>query len=793
MVQKRALCGDTMGALTEVCWKVLVMKVVKRDGRLAQFDEKKIRDAVLRAMDSVGRSPQNLRDAEEVARRVRSAIEKMGQDEISVEQIQDLVEDTLMDMGFRKVAKAYILYRAERRKIRQEKKVIGVEDDLKLSVNAVKVLEARYLLKDDSGKIVETPGQMFHRVARYLALVELLYLPEFYDPERRQPVREPDSVERPESLSVWEFDTLRRAYAALAEEGNMKVPFSEIIGAVDVRWDVVEKHTKEFESVMASREFLPNSPTMMNANTKLGQLSACFVLPVPDSIEGIFDAVKYAATIHKSGGGTGFSFSRLRPKGDVVASTQGVASGPLSFMRVFDVATDVIKQGGKRRGANMGVLSVHHPDIIEFITSKDSANQVLSNFNISVAITDEFMDALLNDTEYPLINPRTGEVVERIRARQVWDLIVAQAWKTGDPGIIFIDEINRRHPARHLGEIESTNPCGEQPLLPYESCNLGSINLSLFVENGRVAWDRLRRVVHTAIRFLDNVIDANHFPLPEVRRTTRRTRKIGLGVMGWAEMLIKLGIPYDSEEAIEMAEKVMGFIQDESHRASMKLAEERGVFPAWEGSDWWKNGMRMRNATTTTIAPTGTISIIAGTSSSIEPLFAIAFVRNVLSGEELMEVNPLFEKIARERGIYSEELMIEIARTGSVQHVDVPEDVKKLFRTAHEISPDWHVLMQAAFQRHVDNAVSKTVNLRSSATIGDVEKTYILAYRLKCKGITIYRDKSKKEQVIESGVKEPEKLLKKEKKMTTQLKLFPEEYMRLDATETAACRDGTCD
>ncbi|NPA75492.1 MAG: adenosylcobalamin-dependent ribonucleoside-diphosphate reductase, partial [Euryarchaeota archaeon] len=404
----------------------------------------------------------------------------------------------------------------------------------------------------------------------------------------------------------------------------------------------------------------------------------------------------------------------------------------------------------------------------------------------------------LNDSEYPLRNPRTGEVVDRIRARQVWDLIVAQAWKTGDPGIIFIDEINRGHPAKHLGEIESTNPCGEQPLLPFESCNLGSINLSLFVKNGRVDWERLRYVVHTATRMLDNVIDANNYPLPQVRDTTRSTRKIGMGVMGWAEMLIKLGIPYDSEEAIELAERVMKFINDESHRASMKLAEERGVFPAWVGSDWWKKGIKIRNATTTTIAPTGTISIIAGTSSSIEPLFAIAFVRNVLDGQKLLEVNPLFEDITRRAGIYSEELMQQVAKTGSVQNLDIPEEIKQLFRTAHDVDPEWHVRMQAAFQKYVDNAVSKTVNLRHDATIRDVENTYIYAWRMKCKGITIYRDGSKSVQVIYRGtdkkIKAEEK--KKEPSMLEELTFkvqVEEKYVTVDSTFDPACPTGKCD
>ncbi len=764
--------------------------VKKRSGEYVLYDRKRIANAIKRAFLETGEAEDAEEVAEELARIVEERIKKY--EVPHVEQIQDEVEKLLMEKKYVATAKAYIVYRENRKKVREAKEIIGVKDDLKLSINAIKVLEARYLLKDENGNIVETPRQMFWRVARYIALVDALYFDEVYDVNGKQKRRREEFSGR-SALSVYEFEMLRRAYRRLNFKGHMRVDFSEFIRILHDKWGVIEERTKEFYSLMVNRLFIPNSPTLMNANTKLGQLSACFVLPVPDSIEGIFDAVKYAAMIHKSGGGTGFSFSRLRPKGDIVASTMGVASGPLSFMRVFDVATDVIKQGGKRRGANMGVLSVHHPDILDFITSKDTENKVLSNFNISVAVTDEFMEALLNDDYYALRNPRSGEEVKRIRARQVWDLIVTQAWKTGDPGIIFIDEINRRHPVKHLGTIESTNPCGEQPLLPYESCNLGSINLSLFVENGKVRWDRLRKVVHTAVHFLDNVIDANKYPLPQIERMTLLTRKIGLGVMGWAEMLIKLGIPYDSEEAIELAEKVMKFINDESHRASMKLAEKRGVFPAWEGSEWWKEGIRIRNATTTTIAPTGTISIIAGTSSSIEPLFAIVYVRRVLEGEELLEVNPLFEEIAKKRGIYSEDLMLEIAKSGSVQNIDVPEDIKNLFKTAHDIAAKWHVAMQAAFQKYVDNAVSKTVNLRYDATPDEVNEVYMLAYKLKCKGITIYRDKSKKEQVIEKADKVIEKLMSKKEEALTQLKLFPEEYVKLDSTETAACRDGTCD
>ena len=777
------------------------MKVIKRDGRIVEFSEEKILNAVIKAMDSVNSEHDNRKDAKHITEEVVKKIRDKNVDEIHVEEIQDIVEETLMVEGYIKVAKSYILWRENRRKIREAKKVIGVEDDLKLTLNAIKVLEARYLLKDENGNIIETPRQMFERVARYLALVEVFYQDNFYDKDRKQKEIKIDINKKPDFLSVWEFEMLKRAYGFFSSEGNMKVPFSRIIESLKERWEHIEKVKNDFLGIMISRKFIPNSPTMMNANTKLGQLSACFVLPVSDSIEGIFNAVKYAAMIHKSGGGTGFSFSNLRPKGDVVASTMGVASGPLSFMRVFDVATDVIKQGGKRRGANMGVLSVHHPDIIEFITSKDSENRVLSNFNISVTVTDEFMNALINDDYYPLINPRNGKEIKRIKARQVWNLIITQAWKTGDPGVIFIDEINRKHPAKHLGEIESTNPCGEQPLLPYESCNLGSINLSLFVENSEINWDKLRNVVHKAVHLMDNVIDANNYPLPMIAETTRNTRKIGLGVMGWAEMLIKLGIPYNSEEAVKLGEKVMKFISDESHRASMKLAEKRGVFPAWEGSEWWKKSIKIRNATTTTIAPTGTISIIAGTSSSIEPLFAIAFIRRVLDGQELLEVNPIFEDMMKDIGLYSDDLMRKVAETGTTKDIDeIPDEIKRLFITAHEVSPEWHVRMQAAFQKYVDNAVSKTVNLRRDATIEDVENTYILAWQLRCKGITIYRDQSKNVQVIYKGTKEiAEREVKREEEKEESLipldfkVTVDEKYLKVDSTFDPACPTGKCD
>lgn len=570
--------------------------------------------------------------------------------------------------------------------------------DVSLSENALQVLERRYLKKDKQGEVIETPTEMFHRVAQAIASAELVYNPK-----------------------------------------------------ADVK-----AREEEFYQLMANLDFLPNSPTLMNAGRELGQLSACFVLPVDDSMESIFNAVKYTALIHKSGGGTGFSFSRLRPEKDRVGSTGGVASGPVSFIRAFDTATDVIKQGGMRRGANMGILSVDHPDIMKFITAKDDPT-ALTNFNLSVAITTEFMEAVKAGTEYNLVNPRTKEVEDKLNAREVFDKIVDMAWKTGDPGIVFIDRINQDNPTPNLGNIESTNPCGEQPLLPYESCNLGSINLARILQttNGTIEIDyvKLAEVVKVAVRFLDNVIDVNKFPLPEIEEMTKKSRKIGLGVMGFADMLIQLGTPYDSEEALQIASDIMQFINEGACKASVELANERGVFPAFDGSIYdTPDGLRVRNASCTTIAPTGTLSIIAGCSSGIEPLFALSYTRNILDGAQLIEVNPYFEEAAKSEGFHSEELMKQLADGAKLHDVDgVPDKSKRLFVTAHEISPEWHVKMQAAFQKSTHNAVSKTVNFPQETTREDIAKVYTMAYEEGLKGITIYRDRSRETQVLTTG------------------------------------------
>ncbi len=568
---------------------------------------------------------------------------------------------------------------------------------MNLTENAIKVLEKRYLSKDENGALLEDPNGMFMRVAKTVALADK----DFVSPKELKEIEQ------------------------------------------------------EFYDMMLNLEFLPNSPTLMNAGRPLGQLSACFVLPIEDTMEGIFEAIKNAALIHKSGGGTGFSFSRLRQKGATVNSTGGVASGPVSFMKVFNAATEAVKQGGTRRGANMGILRIDHPDILEFISCKKD-NADITNFNISVGITEKFMSAVETAGDYDLIDPHSGKIVGKLNAKYVFDLIVEMAWKNGEPGIIFLDRLNKDNVTPQLGEIESTNPCGEQPLLPFEACNLGSINLSVMIKNTdgtpEVDYDKLGKTVRKAVHFLDNVIDVNKYPLPEIDEMTRGTRKIGLGVMGWADMLCKLNIAYNSQKAIILAEKVMHFIQEESKKASIELADKKGVFPYYDKSIYKDLGIKVRNATTTTIAPTGTLSIIAGVSSGIEPLFAISYIRNVMDNDELIEVNPLFKQIAVIDGFYSDELMRRIANKGTIHGFpEIPKSVQSVFVTSHDISPQWHVKMQAAFQKYTDNAVSKTVNLRNEATQEDVSEVFLQAYKTYCKGVTIYRDGSRDLQVLNIG------------------------------------------
>jgi len=684
--------------------EIKIKKIKKRDGSVEDFDEDKITNAIFKAAQEVG--GDNREESARIALLVLKHLEEKVGDEVpDVEEVQDTVEKILIKEDHAKTAKAYILYRNKHAEMRRTKEMLGVNDDLKMPVNTIKVLSSRYLIKDENGKIIETPRELFIRVSKGVAVADKLY-------------------------------------------GKSEKE--------------VEETAKEFYDMMTSFEFMPNSPTLMNAGTDLGQLSACFVIPVGDSLEEIFDAIKYQALIHKTGGGTGFAFSRLRPKGDRVKATFGVSSGPVSFMKIFDAATAEIKQGGKRRGANMGILRIDHPDILEFIMVKEKEG-VLSNFNISCAITDKFIQAVRDNEDYDLINPRNNQVTGKLNARAVWNLIITMAWKTGDPGIIFIDKINNTasNPVPAIGPVESTNPCGEQPLYPYDSCNLGSINLGKMIKDGEVDWNKLKTTVRKAVHFLDNVIDANKYPLIEIEMMSKRVRRIGLGVMGFADLLILLGIPYNSTYSLKVAGSVMKFITDEARQMSVDLAKERGSFPEFKNSIWKKMGYKeMRNSTVTTIAPTGTISIIAGgCSQGIEPLFAVAYLRAVGSslGHDLVEVSPLFEKLAVQGGFYSEDLIKKIAQLPSIGDLqEVPADIRKLFVTAFDLSSDWHVRMQAVFQKYTDNAVSKTINFPNFATPHDIETAYMLSYDLDCKGITVYRDGSKTIQVLNVGGKKKE-------------------------------------
>jgi ribonucleoside-diphosphate reductase alpha chain len=625
-----------------------------------------------------------IEQAREITQSMREDIEKMGLNEIKLPLLGKIIDAKMLEYGM-----------ADTRPIHLNNLSFTKHTNFPLSDNAHKVLKKRYLRKDANGNTIETADEMFRRVAHYIAMAEKNYTGE--------------------------------KQAGKTEEA--------------------------FYKVMSELKFLPNSPTLMNAGTELGQLAACFVLPVEDSMDGIFDSLKHAALIHKSGGGTGFSFSHLRPKDSRVGTTGGVASGPVSFMKIFNTATEQVKQGGTRRGANMAILRVDHPDIMEFINSKKD-DQELINFNISVALTKEFIEALKNNTTYPLIDPMNGKEVSYLDAADVYDKITQQAWENGDPGVIFLDRINRDNQTPEIGEIESTNPCGEQPLLPYEACNLGSINLAKYViheeGNPRIDKEALGETVWLTVRFLDDAIDMSQYPLERISEMARCNRKVGLGVMGFADMLYQMEVPYNSDRALGLAEDIMSFIQSESRKASIELAKERGVFKNFEKSIFKdRPDCRYRNATTTTIAPTGTLSIIAGCSSGIEPLFGLSFIRNVMDDEKLIEVNPYFEMIAKQRGFYTKELMERLAKEGTLKEIDeIPSDIKEVFVTAHDITPEWHIRMQAAFQKFTDNAVSKTVNLPHDATHEDVAQIYNLAYDLGCKGVTIYRDGSKRKQVL---------------------------------------------
>lgn len=659
-----------------------------RDGRVIPFDEHRIRAAVERAVGEVGR-----RDAALPRRITRDAVadltERFPRSTPGVEDVQDAVERALMAAGLVDVARAYVVFRNRRAELREAKRMLGVRDELKLSLGACAVLAERYLQRDERGRVTESTGEMLARVAERVAGAEDGY------PNGRR--------------------------AAM---------------------------TEAFARAMSSLDFLPNSPTLMNAGTPLGLLSACFVLPLEDSLDSIFTTLLHAARIHQAGGGTGFSFSRLRPAGDRVASTGGIASGPLSFLDVYDLATEVVGRGGRRRGANMAVLDVSHPDLREFVTAKLEPGR-LEHCNLSVAVTDAFMRAVCSGGSHRFVNPRSGRVVSEVDAAALFDLIASAAWESGDPGLLFLDRVNRSNPVPAAGRIEATNPCGEVPLLPNESCTLASVNLSKHVRDGRVDWARIDTTVELVVRFLDDVLDVNRYPDPALGVAAAATRKIGVGIMGLAEMLAMLRVAYDSEEAVRLAGRVAARVRSAARRASAELAAERGAFPDFDRSVFARRGgAPVRHAQLTSVAPTGTISLIAGTTSSIEPMFAVAYVRRVL-GRGLLEVNPLFDRTARDLGFWSDSLMSEIARTGTVRECEhVPEEVRRSFVTAFDVAPEWHVRMQAAVQRHVDAAVAKTINLPSTVTVSDVRTIFLEAWRARVKGVTVYRDGSRPGQVL---------------------------------------------
>jgi len=673
-------------------FKPLPKQVRKRSGEFTLFDPRRIEQAIFRAtLEAAGDKVAARQIAGSTARLVIAKLAQEYKNRIpTVEAMQNLVESVLMQEGYSHVARNYIIYREQRSDLRAVKTALGLKDDLKLPLNTLEVLQRRYLLKDDAHRIIETPSELFRRVASHV----------------------------------------------VQGEANFRSRLSR------------EEMEERFYHMMRNLEFLPNSPTLMNAGTKLGQLSACFVLPVEDSIGGIFETLKATATIHQTGGGVGFSFSHLRPKADLVTSTKGEASGPVSFMEIFDKATAVIVQGGRRRGANMGILRCDHPDVLEFIEAK-AKEGAFTNFNLSLGVTDVFMEAVRKNAKFSLVNPRTGRPAREVKARSIFDQAVNAAWRTGDPGLIFLDQINRHNPTPALGKIEATNPCGELPLLAYESCNLASINLAKMITDGRMDWKKLKDYVCWGVRFLDDVVEVNRYPLPQIRQISFANRKIGLGVMGFADMLILLGIPYTSGKAVGLACSLMRFIRRESLAASQELARERGVFLNFKNSVYSAARRPMRNATVNTIAPTGTISIIAGCSSGIEPLFAVSFVRNVLSGSRLFEVNPIFEDALRKRGIYRKELLAVIARKGSLKGIaGVPADLVKIFVTAFDVAELQHLRIQAAFQAYTDNSVSKTINLAADATVDDVRRIYLASHAMRCKGITVYRYGSKADQVL---------------------------------------------
>jgi ribonucleoside-diphosphate reductase alpha chain len=684
-------------------------KIKKRNGQVVAFDEAKITTAI-------GAVVKERHEPERLTKIVITILKKAVNGKIpTVEQVQDIVEQVLMAGGHYEAAKAYILYRKQHQTLRSAKAVIGVEDDLGLSLNQLKVLENRYLRHDDAGKVIETPRQLFSRVAKFVAGNE---------PKTKQ--------------KDWET---------------------------------------RFYEVISRLEFVPAGGYLRSAGTIKPSLANCFVLPVEDDMAAIFDAVKWLALVQQRGGGTGFNFSKLRPKGDYVQKSGGFATGPVSFMKVFDAATAQVMQGGFRMGANMGILNVDHPDILEFINCKSQAGEI-TNFNISVGATDEFMTAVKKNQKFALKNPRTGETVQTLPAKKLFNQIVALAWRTGDPGMIFLDAINRKNPVLNtLGPMLATNPCGEQPLHPFDVCNLGSLNLAKFVRGGRIDWERLRKVTQTAVRFLDNGIDVSGYPIPEIEIMAKANRRIGLGVMGWADMLYQLGVAYNSNAGVRLAEKVIKTVNDAAVAESVSLAREKGVFKNWKGSNYQKRGIKRRNLAVTTIAPTGTIAMVASCSSGIEPEFALSFVKNVVDEAGLTYVNEHFKKAMVNAKLSEEQkkqVLEEAAKSGSCQQIEyLPDSIKKTFVTAFDIAPEWHVKMQAAFQKHTENAVSKTINFPQTATIEDVEKAYLLAWELGCKGITIYRSGSKDAQILTNSQLPISSSRKKTQTIQSKVRIIP--------------------
>src|SRR3989344_4358277 len=777
-------------------------RIRKRDGTVVTFDQNKITSAIFKAAQSVGGKDRKI--AQQLSDRVVEEIEKLGKTAPSVEEIQDIVEKVLIEQGHASTAKAYILYRQQRAEIRKEKQLVLEKEEIdevdkRFDVNALRVLKARYLRKDSTGKLTETPKQLFTRVAVHAALPELFYDRRVFDINAQQPKNEPESfspVANEDKYSIgnytlnrYHLEALKRMYGRFNSSKQMRVSWSKFFGMIkNGEFNNYENNVDELYNLMTHKLFMPNPPAIANFGNPLGMGSACFVLDVPDSIEGIMETLKSTAIVFKAGGGMGYNFSKLRPEGDFVSSTGGVASGPLSFMRLFDTMTEVIKQGGIRRGANMGILNSNHPDIEKFITAKDG-NKALRNFNISVLIMSDLWEQKKKNEPYPLVNPKDGKVVKTVNPRVLFDKIVYQAWESAEPGVIFYDKVNEYNPFyEHLGPIVTTNPCGEVLLYPNEPCNLGSINVWAFArmdENGQttVDWDALKEVVMSSTRFLDNVIDVNNFPLKAIEEMSLSTRKVGLGVMGVANLLYELKLPYNSEEGRQFMQKLMEFIAYWSKVESIKLAQARGNLPYYDksfykqgrvpiqgpeegslnGFNWEKMSQDIRkygirNGYTTIIAPTGSISMIAGCSSGMEPVYSIVFEKNVKVGS-FFYIDPAAEKVLREEGLFNEKLLEDINRhKGSLQNIEyIPEKIRKALVTAMDITPEDHIRALAAFQRWVDSSISKTNNFPDDATVEHMRESYILAYRLGCKDVTVFRDSSIKDQVLVAPKSKEEK------------------------------------